>query len=172
MHLVRNAFSAAHVEPALTAVLGIGAPSGDDRAGWLAIEAFDAAMPPAECAALGITARALDRPGAALLDHLHGVRCAVLIDALYGGAAPGTLVRVRHAGLQADTQRATTHGFGVADALALGAQLALLPPQLELIGIEGESFAPAAPVNARVRRAAALLGRELARRLRAEGRRH
>lgn len=145
-----------------TAVIGIGSPNGDDRAGWLTLEALEAALATHERAGLGLVTIALDRPGAGLLEHLRDVDRAVLIDALVSDAAPGTCLRVPHAALWRGALSASSHGFGLADALTLGAQLRCLPPDLEVIGIVGASFVPQAPVSAPVKSAARALARSLA----------
>lgn len=152
-----------------TAILGIGSPHGDDRAGWLAIAALDGALPAAERAAAGVTTLALDRPGLALLAHFHGTRRAVLIDALAGGHAPGTVAVADAAQLQGDARRLTTHDAGVAEALAMGNALGLLPAELTVIGIAAQSFAPGAPLGAAAGSAAARVGQRLARWLREGG---
>jgi len=55
----------------------------------------------------------------------------------------------------------SSHGFGLAEALALGKTLGRLPPTLVIYGIEAGSFSPGAPLHPEVERAA----EELARRL-------
>lgn len=113
-------------------VLGIGSPFGADRAGWIAIDRLEAAGLPARFPEVHF--ERLDRPGAALLSHLAGARGVVLIDALAGGE-PGrsrelTLPELAH------HCGASSHGFGVADALALAEALGEGPAQLRLFGIE------------------------------------
>ena len=144
-----------------TAIVGVGSPTGDDRAGWIALEALEAQFTAPERAAAGVTTAVLDRPGAALLEYLRDVERAVVVDALRGGV-PGSLVLLRVDHLQRDAARTSTHGIGVAEALALGAALKLLPPELVVIGITIDECSAAAEVSAPVRRAAPLLARHLA----------
>ena len=117
-----------------TAILGIGSPFGDDRAGWLVIETLEAAVDPRMLTEAGITIAALDRPGAALLEHMRGFDRAVLIDAVRGDASPGTVLTL-DAGTLGPGARLSSHGVGVAEALALGAELGMLPAELSLFGI-------------------------------------
>lgn len=120
-------------------VLGIGSPFGADRLGWMAVEAL---------AGQGFGSRfevdleSCDRPGVTLLEYLRGRRHAILIDALIGGLAPGTIRRLTLDELRAGSTL-SNHGFGVADALALGGVLGELPEKLTVIGIEaGEGEEP------------------------------
>jgi len=136
-------------------ILGVGSPYGDDRAGWLVIERLDGAG-----ARPGVTTLALDRPGAALLEHLHDVDRAIVIDALRSGAAPGTIRRLDDADLCAQAPL-STHEFGVAQALALGAHLGRLPPEVIVFGIEADPQATGASVSAAVENAAARLAARL-----------
>lgn len=145
-----------------TAIVGVGSPFGDDRAGWLVIEALAAANDEPTRAAAGVTLVALDRPGTVLLEHLRDVDRAVVIDALRGGAAPGTILRLDAGQLQADG-RISSHGVGVAEALSLGAMLRMLPPQLALFAIAVGPDAESAVVSVRVRRAARRLAHCLQR---------
>ena len=157
MHLVLDALpDAAHDAPLRrTTILGVGSPYGDDRAGWLVIERLDAAG-----AQPGVTTLALDRPGAALLEHLRDVDRAIVIDALRSGAAPGTIQRLDTADLYAQAQL-STHEIGVAQALALGARLGRLPSEVIVFGIEADPEATGAGVSAAVQRAAATLAAQL-----------
>jgi hydrogenase maturation protease len=110
-------------------VIGIGTARGDDAAGLAVVEALRAqGLPP------GADALACERPLPDLLDALAGARAAVLVDATRSGAAPGSVRRLARAELAA-ARAASSHGLGVAEALALAEALRGLPP-LALIGIE------------------------------------
>lgn len=145
-----------------TVILGIGSPFGDDRAGWLVIDALQAELGERERACFGLTLVALDRPGAALLEHLRGAKRAVLIDAARGAGAPGTVLRLDAAQLETDPTL-SSHGFGVAEALALGAALKALPPELTVLAIATDGNPRSADVSDTVRGAASRLARELQR---------
>lgn len=104
-------------------VIGVGNPwRGDDGAG------------PAVARAAGGVSTA---DPARLLDLWEGARHAVVVDACVSGAAPGTIHR-GDAGRPA--QPASTHGIGVADAIALARSLGRLPPRLDVYAIEGADF--------------------------------
>lgn len=117
-------------------ILGIGSPAEGDRIGWELAEAlrrFDwcGCFPQHE-----ITIDVADRPGSRLLDLFAGADLAVVIDAMQSGAPPGTVCRIEPDQLQTAQGLHSTHGFGVAGALALGAALGRLPPRLVVYGIE------------------------------------
>ncbi|MEW6612442.1 MAG: hydrogenase maturation protease [Pseudomonadota bacterium] len=127
-------------------VLGIGSPWGDDRIGWLAAEAL---RPMVTDAAVEI--RVLDRPGATLVAHLGDAEAVLLLDAVQGGGTPGRLHRVAGPAIAACARAPlATHGFGVAEALALAAALGHLPRRLCLLGVEIAASQPAAAPSAPV----------------------
>ncbi len=74
---------------------------------------------------------------ARLLVLWEGAGHAVVVDACASGASPGTIHR-------GDAGRpvhpASTHGFGVADAIALARSLGRLPQRLDIYAIEGADF--------------------------------
>jgi hydrogenase maturation protease len=74
---------------------------------------------------------------ARLLELWEGARHAVIVDACASGAAPGT---IHHGDAGRPARPASTHGFGVADAIALGRSLGRLPPRLDIYAIEGADF--------------------------------
>jgi hydrogenase maturation protease len=145
-----------------TAIVGIGSHFGDDRAGWLVIDALEATLDRQVRAAAGVTLVALDRPGAMLLEHLRGVDRAVLVDSVRGGGAAGTLLRLDASQLQADRQ-VSSHGFGVAEALLLGAALNVLPPELTVLALATGPGTTGTNPSPQVRRGVARLARELRR---------
>ena len=78
-------------------------------------------------------------PGLNLLNLLAGTSTAILVDAVVSGAAPGTIHRLDREQLAAFMAGSNSaHGWGVAETLALGAQLdpQSLPRKIILIGIE------------------------------------
>jgi len=68
-------------------ILGIGSPSGDDQAGWLTVDALAACGVHAEHE---LVIEKLDRPGAGLVSRLDS-DWVILVDAMQGGAPPGTI---------------------------------------------------------------------------------
>ncbi len=116
-------------------LLGIGSPWGDDRVGMLAVQALADLFHPAQ-----VAVSLHDRPGAALIPLLRGTHVAVLVDAVRSGARPGTLHRLEgQAVFAAGRNLASTHGFGLADALALANELGEAPSLLVLWGVEIEA---------------------------------
>lgn len=78
----------------------------------------------------------------AILGAFEGAALVVVVDAAQGGAAPGTIHRLEIAerALTRDLGRCSSHGLGLAEALALGEALGRLPPRLVVYAIEGASF--------------------------------
>ena len=110
-------------------VFGIGSPFGADRLGWQAIDVLayvdDWPVP--------IICHKLDRPGLALLERLREVERAVLIDAFLAREKTG--VRVLSLDELAVGSPLTTHDAGLAETLALGERLGMLPGELVIVGI-------------------------------------
>ena len=91
----------------------------------------------------------------------------IVVDAMVSGGPPGTIYRfdAHGAGVPVELSRSpSSHGWGVAEALALGKVLQELPPCLIIYGIEGKNFGPGQEVSQEV--AAAIP--EAARRIRRE----
>jgi hydrogenase maturation protease len=122
-------------------ILGVGSPFGADRLGWLAVEALTRQPPAAEFSHLEIRFEQSDRPGSRLLALLGEADAAIIIDAMCAGLPAGSVRRFAAAELGADSGLMSSHGFGIAESLALGHALAgsgvlRLPPQLAVLGIE------------------------------------
>lgn len=100
-----------------------------------------------------------------LLDRWAGFDRLVLIDAVVSGAAPGAIRRFGPDAPFAHSAEASTHGLGLAEALALGRALGRLPSRIEVWGIEAVEFAAGAPLTPAVAEAVlalvARLGEEL-----------
>ncbi|MDF1523933.1 MAG: hydrogenase maturation protease, partial [Trueperaceae bacterium] len=119
-----------------TLVVGIGNDDrGDDGAGPLAARLLARAWadrPPPH-----VAVRAWHGDPLGLIEAWDGVERLVLIDAVVSGAAPGTCRRYGVDAPFATGGAASTHGVGLADALALARTLGRLPPTVEVWGIEG-----------------------------------
>jgi hydrogenase maturation protease len=77
-----------------------------------------------------------------LLDLWDGLDTVVVVDALRGGAPPGTLHRIdaEDGPLPRDVRLASTHAMGIADALELGRALGRAPRRVVVLGVEAASF--------------------------------
>jgi hydrogenase maturation protease len=80
----------------------------------------------------------------------------ILVDAVRSGAAPGTVHRFAgdDPDLVPEPPRGSTHGFALATVLGLARVIGNVPARLEIVGIEGASFAVGGPVHPAVARAA------------------
>ncbi len=139
-------------------VVGVGNRyRGDDGAGLAAAQRLG------ETANVPVTLLDAIGDGTALLEAWREADTVIVLDAMRSGAAPGT---VRRLGGDEDTPAAvaaalsagrgaggSTHGLGVADAIALGDALGRLPRRLVLIGIEGARFDTGGALSPEVERA-------------------
>ena len=132
-------------------VIGIGNPDcGDDAIGPIVARLLAGRLP----AGVDVLERTGDMLG--LLDDWAGRDGVVLIDAAAMMAAAGTIHRIDllHEPLPAGVRLASTHAFGVADAVELARALGRLPGVLIAYAVEGETFVPGAAPGAPVMAAA------------------
>jgi hydrogenase maturation protease len=136
-----------------TLVVGVGSPFGDDRAGWEVVAALDAALRQRPALPVAVRTCTLDRPGAALVEALQGVQHAVIVDAAHEStAAPGTFGWLDQRCIETE-HPASSHGFGLGEALALTRALGALPARVDVLAICGARFegdALSEPVRAAV----------------------
>ena len=111
-------------------IIGVGSPFGADQLGWRAIDLLQM-LALSDCELIK-----LDRPGADLIRYLEGRDEVVIIDAVQAGESPGRLLRLEQDDLAAVACQTSSHGFGVAETLAMAAKLGALPARLTLLGIE------------------------------------
>ena len=77
-----------------------------------------------------------------LLAQIEDQPCAIVIDCVRGGGAPGSILRLdAAAAAHLRTASTTSHGNALAEALALGTALGCLPTRLVIFGIVGDRFA-------------------------------
>ncbi len=77
----------------------------------------------------------------------------IVVDAVVCGGPPGAIYRfdAHGAGVPVQLSRSlSSHGWGVAEALALGNVFQELPPWLIIYGIEGKNFGPGQEVSQEV----------------------
>lgn len=121
----------AHIHPQVR-ILCIGSPTEPDNLGFLAAHALMGQFDPEKVEVL-----ALDRPGPRLIEHMRGADTVILVDAVKSGAAPGTLYKLEGRALDGLVMHHTSsHGFGLAETLALADRMGDLPPHLKFIGLE------------------------------------
>ncbi|NQS90943.1 MAG: hydrogenase maturation protease [Chloroflexi bacterium] len=90
-----------------------------------------------------IEAEIMESPGINLLGALAGLDAAVLVDAVQSGAPAGTVHKLSEEDLAAFADGSgSVHGWGAAETLSLGRQLAPedLPKTIIVIGVEGVQF--------------------------------
>lgn len=146
-------------------ILGVGSPFGDDRLGWVAIEALQRSAALAAATGASLSFAALDRPGALLLAHWHDADRVIVVDAVHSGAPPGTPHRFESAALAA-AEPVSSHGFGLASALELARALDCLPSRLVAYGIEIDRSNSGFSLSEPVRHALSGLIREIEREVR------
>jgi hydrogenase maturation protease len=115
-------------------LIGVGSPFNDDTLGWQLLDALQqelATLPGYEW-----VFEKADRPGPVLLERMKGYERAVLLDALDAGLPPGTIHVLRKEELAQIHRPASSHAIGVAEALALGERLQMLPSELHLLGVQ------------------------------------
>lgn len=137
-------------------VIGVGNPDrGDDGAGPAVARQVRAALTAGGLAhPRDVRVLECDGEASGLMEAWDGAPTVILIDAVRSGAPPGHLHRI-----DAHRQpiaaggwgfRASTHAFGVAEAVALARALGRLPARLILYGIEGKTFDAGAGLSVEV----------------------
>ncbi len=92
-----------------------------------------------------------------VLDALAAAPFVVAVDAARSGAPPGTLHRHNLADgpLSAELAGLSSHGLGLAEALALAGKIGLPLPRVVVLAIEGAAFGTGRGLTAAVERACA-----------------
>ncbi len=153
MHLVRDALPHARGAAVVIVprVIGVGnAWRGDDGVGLLVARIVRKALP-------DLDVRDCEGEPVALLDAWEGANAVWLVDAVRSGAAPGTVHRldVGQKELPHELFRASTHAFGLAEAVELARALGRLPERLVVYGVEGRRFGAGDNLSRDVEQAAA-----------------
>lgn len=145
--------------PGRRLIIGVGNPDrGDDGAGPAVIAALQ------DMSLQDIEFLIISGEATQLIEAWASADRVVVVDASCSGAEPGAIRRfdARAGDLPAALERASTHGFGVAEAVALARTLDRLPRHLEICTIEGENFEFGATLTAAVAIAAQSLAEQLA----------
>jgi len=125
-------------------VVGIGNPDrGDDGIGPRIAEMLRDRVPS------GVSVKSRSGDALALLQDWAAFDAVILVDAAAPAGAPGRIHRVDLAvePLPRDLGLASTHAFGIAEAIALAAQLKRLPPRLVIYAIEAAAFTAGADLS-------------------------
>lgn len=128
-------------------VIGVGNPlRGDDGAGREVVRRLRQRSWP------NVQVLETDGETFRLLSLMEGATLVYLIDACVSGAGAGSFRRIdlEKEPLPEATYGLSSHGFGLAAALALGKTLGSLPAHCVVFAIEAESFDMGAPVSAPV----------------------
>lgn len=132
-------------------VIGIGSPFGDDQVGFLLIDELRQSEQLHSYLNSELELLAVDRPGANLLSLFEKAERVIIIDAVVSGAGLGQLHRWPDStALESCDSFLSSHGFGLAQALTLGRQLALLPEQLLVLGVEIDPVVTDADLSVRL----------------------
>lgn len=119
---------------------------GDDAAGIFVAERLQE---------LGLPSIVHSRDPIALIELWQGLDAIIVVDAVRTGAPIGTVSTWDLARFSpAISSPASSHGLGVAEAIALAEHLGSLPKQLRVYGIEGRRFDIGEEMTAEVRSAA------------------
>lgn len=128
-------------------IICLGSPFGDDQFGAWAYQELSRLIDFS-----GVELIYLDRPGMRLIPLLEGVEQLILVDSVKSGAVPGAVLRMEGADICRYVARHTsTHGFGLAEAMALAERLGYLPRSVILLGVEAGATDAAAHLSAAVR---------------------
>ena len=148
--------------PHLT-VIGIGSPFGDDQAGWLVAESLAES---ARVAAYGkhVLVTACRTPSSELLDLLSNTDVAIVVDAVLGSGAPGTVYRIAGNYIPPFvTGILSSHGIGLQTMLELANTLERSPRVMIVNGIEAGSTVADSVMSQGVHRAVARVAEEIKR---------
>ena len=130
--------------------MGVGNPGrGDDAVGRVVAEELRGRN---GCA---LEVRECSGEATALMEAWTGFDDVAVVDACLGAGPPGSLHRFgAHELERLETvlprRYASTHGIGVAEAVALARALGRLPSRLVIYAIEGRHFRAATPLSAEV----------------------
>ncbi len=103
---------------------------------------------------LGIPAETRSGEAADLIEAWRGADDVIVVDAVVTGAPVGTVQAWdARQPLASASKAASTHGFGVAEAIGLAQVLQCLPARLQVYGIEGQRFEPGIEISPEVQHA-------------------
>lgn len=146
-----------------TLVIGIGNQERGDDAAGLEVARRLRAREPQEAVVRECAGQA-----SCLLESWRGRPRVILIDAASGGGRRAGAIRRFEAGsepLPTGLLHASTHSWGVAEAIEMARALGELPPQVVVYAIEGRSFGPGRYLSPAVARAVERVEKRIVREL-------
>lgn len=139
-------------------IVGVGSANGDDALGWQVVEQLQSdgdLLDGVECYEVA--------GGQRLLEVLDGCGSLILVDALQGSGAIGSMHRFEWPDRRFESLRpGSTHDMRPAQALGLAAALSLLPPRVVVYGIEMDEVETPAEMSEAVSSAIPELARQIA----------
>jgi hydrogenase maturation protease len=141
-----------------TLVIGIGNPNrGDDGAGIEVARRVRAHEPQ------DAVVRECSGEASCLLEVWQGRPRVILVDAASGSGRPGTVHRfeAHKEPLPTSLLHASTHSWGVAEAVEMARSLGQLPPYVVVYAVEGASFGPGRYLSPAVKRAVERVERQV-----------
>jgi hydrogenase maturation protease len=103
----------------------------------------------------GVAVIELDGEPTRVVDAWTGARLALVVDAARSGDPAGTVRRIEvdRNGVVPSSRPASTHGYGLGDAVDLGRVLGQLPDRLVVYTVEGEDYSQGPGLSEPVARA-------------------
>jgi hydrogenase maturation protease len=141
-------------------IIGVGNDfAGDDAAGRLVARALEGVA--------GIDLAETHGAAADIVTLMQGRGRVLIVDACRSGAAPGAVHRLDAAAgdLPPWLRSVSSHGIGVAEAVALARVLDSLPPVVEIWAIEGAAFCTGDALSPAVAQSISAVAAEIAARL-------
>ena len=126
-----------NASPGRVLVVGLGNPDrGDDAAGALVANRLAGKVPP------GVTVLSRRGDMLSLIEDWTGIAKLICVDAAAPMGAPGRIRRLDLAdgALPRDAVRASTHAFGLVEAVELARALEVAPHEIIVYAIEGGCF--------------------------------
>lgn len=118
-------------------LIGIGNPFRRDDGVGIQVAEKILASHPAE-----VEIQTQSGEGTKLMESWMGVERVVIVDAVRSRSTPGRIHEFDAGQVRVPSEffHYSSHAFGVAEAIELSRALEQLPPQVHIIGIEGEDF--------------------------------
>lgn len=118
-------------------IVGVGSPFGDDQLGWRVAELLKKNIALQTYLGDQGDIQQIDRPGPTLLTVMQDTPILYVIDAIKTAhQSIGHIHRINAESINTESGFLSTHGFGLAQAIALAKALQQLPKQMIVYGIE------------------------------------